>query len=194
MNERADAGDDEQHHRGQRIDSKREVEDEVTRRDPGVQRLLDEALRRREARHAPDHRERDGKRCQHRQRREPARDRFRQAPSQRRVDDEAEEREQRDEGDHHHFNSVKASGLSDSRWRKRPMTIAKPTAASAAATVMTKNVMICPSTVPCERPNATNVRFTAFSMISIDSRIVMRLRRRKTPAAPIAKSSAETMR
>ena len=28
------------------------------------------------------------------------------------------------------------------------MTIARPTAASAAATVMTKKVMICPSTVP----------------------------------------------
>ena len=33
---------------------------------------------------------------------------------------------------------------------------------------------------------ATNVRFTAFSMISIDSRIVIRLRRRNTPAVPIA--------
>ena len=72
--------------------------------------------------------------------------------------------------------------------------IASPTAASAAATVITKNVMIWPSTVPCARPKATNVRLTAFSMISIDSRIVIRLRRRNTPAVPIANRIAETIR
>ena len=49
------------------------------------------------------------------------------------------------------------------------MISARPTAASAAATVITKNVMICPSTDPRNRPTATNVRFTAFSMISIES-------------------------
>src|SRR5688500_19939853 len=42
----------------------------------------------------------------------------------------------------------RSSGLSVSRCRKRAMTSARPTAASAAATVMTKNTMICPSTVP----------------------------------------------
>ncbi len=72
------------------------------------------------------------------------------------------------------------------------MTMARPTAASAAATVMTKNTMIWPSTAPSARPNATNVRFTAFSMISIDSRIVIRLRRTNTPAAPIANRIAES--
>ena len=45
------------------------------------------------------------------------------------------------------------------------MTMASPTAASAAATVMTKNTMIWPSADPSARPNATNVRFTAFNMI-----------------------------
>ena len=49
---------------------------------------------------------------------------------------------------HYHFNIVKASGLSVSRCRKSAMTSARPTAASAAATVMTKNTMIWPSTVP----------------------------------------------
>ena len=74
------------------------------------------------------------------------------------------------------------------------MTIARPTAASAAATVMTKNTMIWPSAVPSARPNATNVRLTAFSMISIDSRIVIRLRRRNTPAVPMVNRTADSTR
>ena len=74
------------------------------------------------------------------------------------------------------------------------MTIASPTAASAAATVMTKKTMICPSAVPSARPKATNVRLTAFSMISIESRIVIRLRRTNTPAAPIANRIADSTR
>ena len=48
--------------------------------------------------------------------------------------------------------------------------------------------------VPSDRPNATNVRLTAFSMISIESRTVMRFFRRKTPAVPIENRIAETMR
>jgi hypothetical protein len=49
---------------------------------------------------------------------------------------------------HHHLSSVKASGLSVWRCLKSAITSASPTAASAAATVITKNVMIWPSTVP----------------------------------------------
>src|SRR6185436_9414927 len=74
------------------------------------------------------------------------------------------------------------------------MTIARPTAASAAATVITKKVMIWPSTVPRERPTATNVRFTALSMISIESSTVIRLRRRNTPAVPIEKRMPDSTR
>ncbi len=48
----------------------------------------------------------------------------------------------------HHFNDVSESGLSDSRWRKSAMISARPTAASAAATVITKKTMIWPSTSP----------------------------------------------
>src|SRR5262245_24422538 len=74
------------------------------------------------------------------------------------------------------------------------MTSARPTAASAAATVMTKNKMICPSAVPRYRSTATNVKLTAFSMISIDSRIVIRFRRRKMPAVPMANSTADSIK
>ena len=72
--------------------------------------------------------------------------------------------------------------------------MARPTAASAAATVMTKNTMICPSAVPIDRPKATKLRLTAFSMISIESRIVIRLRRTNTPAVPMANRIAERIR
>ncbi len=60
------------------------------------------------------------------------------------------ERKQGDQEQHgrHHFSDVKLSGLSESLCRKSAITIARPTAASAAATVMTKNTMICPSIDP----------------------------------------------
>jgi hypothetical protein len=42
--------------------------------------------------------------------------------------------------------------------------------------------------------HTTNDRFTALSMISIDSRIVMRFRRRNTPTVPMPKSIADRIR
>ncbi|MNC98133.1 hypothetical protein D3C83_160020 [compost metagenome] len=72
--------------------------------------------------------------------------------------------------------------------------IARPTAASAAATVTTKNAMIWPSTVPRKRSTATNARLAALSITSTDSRIVMRFRRRKTPAVPMENSTADRAR
>jgi len=76
-----------------------------------------------------------------------------QAPSEEGVDQESDERNEDDEREHrrlspYHLREVKASGVSVSRCRNRAMTIARPTAASAAATVITKNVMIWPSTDP----------------------------------------------
>ena len=58
---------------------------------------------------------------------------------------------ERDEGSiaiGHHLSDVNTSGLSDSLCRNSAMTSARPTAASAAATVITKNTMIWPSTEP----------------------------------------------
>ena len=105
---------------------------------------------RRHARELPDGHHRHGERRQHRERRQAARHALRQPPAQRRVDEEADEREERESAraHRHHFSDVNASGLSDSRCRNSAMTSARPTAASAAATVITKNVMIWPSTSP----------------------------------------------
>src|SRR6185436_9526274 len=138
--------------------------------------------------------QRDGKGQQHRAARDGRRHALAVAAPAERVQQKPDERKERNEAQHHHFNSVNESGFSDSRCLNRLMTIARPTAASAAATVMTKNTMIWPSADPSARPKATNVRLTAFSMISIDSRIVIRLRRRNTPAVPIENRIADRTR
>src|SRR3954451_12768582 len=70
------------------------------------------------------------------------------------------------------------------------MMIASPTAASAAATVMTKNTKTCPAT-PYACANAMNVRFTALSISSTHMKMMIALRRVSTPTTPMLKSSAE---
>src|SRR4029453_12935418 len=77
-----------------------------------------------------------------------------------------------------------------SRLRNMARMIASPTAASAAATVITKKTITCPPIEPRLRASATNVRFTAFSMSSIAMKITRMFRRTSTPAGPIANSTA----
>src|SRR6266516_583007 len=68
--------------------------------------------------------------------------------------------------------------------------IARPTAASAAATAITKNTNTCPpGPMLCAR--ATNVRFTALSISSTHMKITIALRRRSTPSTPSVKRTAE---
>jgi len=73
------------------------------------------------------------------------------------------------------------------------MMIASPTAASAAATAITKNTRICPS-IPCARENATSEMFTAFSINSMDMNTMIALRWSKTPITPMLNRIALTMR
>src|SRR3954471_15019851 len=68
--------------------------------------------------------------------------------------------------------------------------MASPTAASAAATAMTKNTKTCPPTPIC-CASATKVRFTALSMSSTHMKITIALRRNSTPATPSTNSTAE---
>src|SRR5213592_2499777 len=70
------------------------------------------------------------------------------------------------------------------------MMMARPTAASAAATVMTKNTKTCPAT-PYSCANATKVRFTALSISSTHMKMMIALRRVSTPTTPIVNSTAE---
>src|SRR6185295_7526024 len=61
----------------------------------------------------------------------------------------------------HQRISARSSTLIRMRARKIATMMASPTATSAAATVITKNTMICPCAPPCARPKATNARFAA---------------------------------
>src|SRR4029079_700913 len=70
------------------------------------------------------------------------------------------------------------------------MMIASPTAASAAATVITKNTKTCPPAPYC-CAKATKVRFTALSISSTHMNTMIALRRISTPNRPITKSTAE---
>src|SRR5271169_4368160 len=73
-----------------------------------------------------------------------------------------------------------------SRVRNTEIMIARPTAASAAATTMTKNTNTCPLSIFNSAAKATNVRFTALSISSIDMKIVMMLRLIRNPVTPQA--------
>src|SRR3954466_11302998 len=82
------------------------------------------------------------------------------------------------------------SRLTVCRCRKIAMMIARPTAASAAATVMTKITNTWPA-MPYTLLNATNVRFTALSMSSTHMKMMIALRRVSTPTTPIVNRIAE---
>src|SRR6476620_10202382 len=70
------------------------------------------------------------------------------------------------------------------------MMIASPTAASAAATVITMNTNTCPP-MPYWCAKAMKVRFTALSISSTHMNTMIALRRINTPNRPITKSTAE---
>ena len=65
------------------------------------------------------------------------------------------------------------------------MTIASPTAASAAATVITKNTKTCPAELPKKDEKVTNDIFIALSINSIHIKIIIALRLTNTPITPI---------
>src|SRR5215472_3678479 len=74
------------------------------------------------------------------------------------------------------------------------MMMARPTAASAAATTMTKKTKTWPETWFHRCEKATKVRLTALSINSIDMKMVMMLRLRRKLATPTEKSTAARTR
>src|SRR5439155_20012493 len=69
----------------------------------------------------------------------------------------------------------------EARFRYRSRTMARPTATSAAATVMTKRAKTWPTTLPCSAPKATRLMLTALRISSIDMSTITPLRRASTP-------------
>src|SRR5439155_315349 len=82
----------------------------------------------------------------------------------------------------HHRSVASSSTFVVSRFRNMERMIASPTAASAAATVITKKTITCPSIEPVLRASATKLRLTAFSMSSIAMKMTITLRRMSTPS------------
>src|SRR5262249_30596894 len=113
---------------------------------------------------------------------------FREALAQQAVDGGPGKRQQRNDPEMkaHSFNKLTRSTFNVSRVRNTEIMIARPTAASAAATTITKNTKTCPLNARSSAAKATNVKFTALSISSIDMKIVMILRLIRNPATPQA--------
>src|SRR5882757_9694889 len=193
MDERADSGDYHHHHTRKRIDAQSELGVESPGLDPSPQVSCERASGRH--RKQFDKRDaRDGERCEHHGRpdnvdRSPAR-----SVTEEQVEQDAERREKQDQrqrwkfnGHRYHRIRLSSSAWTVARLRNVEMMMPSPTAASAAATVITKNAITCLSIEPRRLPSAIKVRLTAFSINSIDIYITRMLRRMTTPATPIAK-------
>jgi hypothetical protein len=72
--------------------------------------------------------------------------------------------------------------------------MARPTAASAAATAITKNTNSCPIELPRYDENVIRVKFAELSINSIDIKTIMAFLLIKTPITPVVKSAALKIR
>jgi len=71
---------------------------------------------------------------------------------------------------------------------------ARPTAASAAATVRVRNTITCPDMSACTREKVIIARFAAFNISSTDMKVIIKFLDIITPQTPITKSNADTIR
>ncbi len=74
------------------------------------------------------------------------------------------------------------------------MMIARPTAASAAATAITKKTNNCPIELPRKEENVIKVKFAEFNINSIHIKTIMAFLLINTPATPVMKSAALNIR
>ena len=100
MDQRADAGDHEDHDGRQRVEAEGQVEREVARLDPREHGVADFAALGRQGRQGHHLRDGHGEGREHRGAGQTAGDRLGQAPAEAGVDQEAEEREERDQREH----------------------------------------------------------------------------------------------
>ena len=70
------------------------------------------------------------------------------------------------------------------------MIIANPTAASAAATAITKKTNSCPIEFPVYEENVTKLKLAELSINSIDMKTIIALRLVRTPATPTMNMNA----
>lgn len=91
----------------------------------------------------------------------------------------------------YHFNLFNTLISDDFVFLYTIINIAKPTATSAAATAIIKNTKTCPLLSDKKLENATNSKFTAFNINSIDIKIIMALRLKSTPKTPIVNNTVD---
>ena len=156
VDQRADASDDQAHHRGQRIEQERHLGDQTPGADPRVdlvdqRRLAGRKVAELEERH---HRHEEGERGGRARDRdhEPARQLTPQHAEHHAVHDRPEQGQQHDPAQQlvrrdglYHFSRLTSSTFTDSRLRNREMTMPSPTATSHAATTMTISTKTWPS-------------------------------------------------
>src|SRR4029453_11331294 len=206
VDEESDPGDDEDHHRAESVNAKRQVDREGPHPDPGIEAIGKRAARR-QAPQASHRRRRHHEGEQHRRWTHDAGDPWPVGHGRRHPHDGAEQGEQRDPAeqtrplDRHRLGSIVyqrsrpiSSALTVRRCAKIARMMASPTATPAAGVVTTKKTITCPSTAPALRARATKVTLTAFSISSIDISMTITFRRKSTPKAPIAKRTAARTR
>src|SRR3989339_1166386 len=95
---------------------------------------------------------------------------------------------------HYHLKIFIASMFTVNLFLKIAIMIAKPTAASAAATVITKNTKTCPIEFPKYEEKVTKVRFAELSISSILIKTTIAFLLINTPATPTQNMNALRIR
>jgi hypothetical protein len=90
----------------------------------------------------------------------------------------------------YHFKIFISSILMVCLFLNNAIIIAKPTAASAAATVITKKTNNCPVTFPKYDENVTNVKLAEFNINSIDIKTIIAFFLVNTPITPVMNINA----
>src|SRR5258707_5897961 len=199
VDQKADAGHDAEHDEGQVVDSEGEADGEAGDCNPRLTNDLDDAGSAFALHEDPEPRD-DRRRGRGADERDSRDERARQLAADGSVDEEAGEGKQRNQPEvvvvcrgcghrGHDFIRSTESTFSVSRVRKMAMMMARPTAASAAATTITKKTKIWPETWCHMCAKATKVRLTALSISSIDMKIVMRLRLMRKAATAMENST-----
>src|SRR6266481_2733872 len=174
MDERADSGDYHHHHARKRIDAQSELGMESPGLDPSPQ----VSRKRASVRHRKQFDKRDARNGERREH-HAGPDNIDRAPARlvtkEQIEQDTESRENQNQrqrwkfnGHRYHRIRLSSSAWTVARLRKVEMMMPSPTAASAAATVITKNAITCPSIEPSRLPSEMKVRLTAFSINSID--------------------------
>src|SRR6185312_11201220 len=194
MDERADAGHDQQHEHGQLVDREIAAHLERAALQPGEVVLVDRIGREVARRRINLQHETKGR--DDAQNRDQFDHGLRQFAPKNAVDQKANERQRGDDPEilHQFLRESTSSMFRVVRFLNTVRMMARPTAASAAATTITKKVNRWPATCLCWFAKVTKLRLTALSISSMHMKIVIILRRKINPATPITNRTALSAR